>query len=453
MKRIFIFLLVLISLILSACGGGAPAATEPAKSEAVAGEPAANEAPADYPAEVTLTVWTHDQLYLDYFNSRLADWEALHPNTKFTYDFVMDSAAPTNALNAIAAGEQGPDILGIEQGEFPRFMKNGIIAEYFVDLTDQIGDRRSQYAEGRFSIYSYQGRIYALESSLAGSVYYYQPAIFEAAGVEVPTTWEDALEVGAKLHENGSAYSVATNDGSFFEMMLQQRGGLVFDKNGDLVLGDDTNKPMAIEVADLIQRGVANGTFMVVLGGDMWSGATIPVAYQEGKLAGQVMPDWWSSCCLKPAVPEMEGNWRVADPPTWSGGGAKTLVWGGTGFAASSKSPNSAIAVDFLDFMYLGKESQIRRFETINMFPTMFEAANDPRVSGLADPFYGGQKVGEIYAQLAPDVPVWYQSPFRADFRTAAADNQPALFDGSMTPEAFVDEVIRVVQEAIDFAQ
>jgi len=104
MKRIFIFLLVLMSLILSACGGSAPSATETAATEAVAGEPAATLAPADYPAEVKLTVWTHDQLYLDYFNSRLADWEALHPNSKFTYDFVMDSAAPTNALNAIAAG-------------------------------------------------------------------------------------------------------------------------------------------------------------------------------------------------------------------------------------------------------------------------------------------------------------------------------------------------------------
>jgi len=175
-------------ILLSACSGGTPEATEPAANEAVAGEPEATLAPADYPAEVKLTVWTHDQLYLDYFNSRLADWEALHPNTKFTYDFVMDSAAETNAINSIAAGEQGPDILGIREGFYPNFMKNGIIADYFVDLTDRIGDRRSQYAEGRFSIYSYMGGIYALESSLSGSVYYYQPAIFEAAGVEVPTT-------------------------------------------------------------------------------------------------------------------------------------------------------------------------------------------------------------------------------------------------------------------------
>ena len=56
-------------------------------------------------------------------------------------------------------------------------------------------------------LYEVITRIYALESSLAGSVYYYQPAIFEAAGVEVPATWEEALDVGAKLHENGSSYN------------------------------------------------------------------------------------------------------------------------------------------------------------------------------------------------------------------------------------------------------
>ena len=75
---------------MSACGG-APAANQPSATEPAANQPSATEpaeeSPSDNPSEVTLTVWTHDQLYLDYFNSRLADWEALHPDTKFTYDF------------------------------------------------------------------------------------------------------------------------------------------------------------------------------------------------------------------------------------------------------------------------------------------------------------------------------------------------------------------------------
>jgi ABC-type glycerol-3-phosphate transport system substrate-binding protein len=314
--------------------------------------------------DVTLTAWTHDQLYINYFESRLDEFKALHPDINLTFEPTIDSAAPANALNAIAAGEQGPDLLGLERGQFPNFMRNGIIAEYFLDLTDRIGDRREDYAEGRWTIYSYEGRLYGIESSLTASVLYYQPAIFEAAGVEVPTTWEQVLsETGPALVANGSAFTFATNDGSgWFQMYLNQRGGAIFDKDGNFVLGDETNRPLAIEVSTFIQKAVQNGTFMVVLGGDVWGGATLPTAYQEGRLAGTVMPDWWASCCLKSyAGPEMEGKWRAAAPPVWEGGGYKTLNWGGTGWVVSSKSPNAELAWEFLEFMYLGARRERRR--------------------------------------------------------------------------------------------
>jgi ABC-type glycerol-3-phosphate transport system substrate-binding protein len=401
---------------------------------------------------VTLTAWTHDQLYIDYFESRLPEFQALHPEVNITFEPTIDSAAPTNAVNAIAAGESLPDLLGIERGSFPNFMRNGIIASYFLDLTDRIGDRRDEYAEGRWTIYSYEGRIYAIESSLTASVLYYQPAVFEAAGAEVPTTWEQVLnDVGPKLVANGSAFTFATNDGTWFQMYFNQRGGQIFNENGEFVLGDETNRPIAIEVAGFLQQAVQQGIMMVVLGGDVWSGATIPTAYQEGRLAGTVMPDWWASCCLQPGVPDMEGQWAVAAPPRWEDGGFGTLTWGGTGWAVNSNSPHAELAWEFLEFMYLGKESQIARFQAINMFPTMFEAANDPAVTELENPFFGGQRLGEIYAQLAPEVPVWYQSPFGSVANTALGDNLPGLFDGSLTPEAFVDNVVRATQDAIDF--
>lgn len=427
MKKLVIMMVVLVGLLALSIG-----------------------APVYAQQDVTLSLVTHDQLYIDYFNSRLPEWEALHPDIHFTYDF-QHNTDRTQVYQAMAAGEQIPDLVGIEQGDFPNYMKNGAVAEHFVDLTDSIADVRDQYAEGRWSIYSYEGRVYAIESSLTAGVYYYQPAIFEANDVEVPATWEEALDVGAKLAAAGSAFTFATNNGNYFEMMFNERGGNVFDENANYVFNDETNRPLAIEVADLIQRGVQNGTFFVVLGDEVWNGVTIPTAYHEGRLAGTVMPDWWSTCCLQPNVPDMAGQWAIAAPPRWAGGGAGTLSWGGTGFAVNKQSPNAEIAQEFIEFMYLGKESQVQRFEQINMFPTMFEAANDPRVSGLEDEFYGGQKIGEVYAALAPDVPVWYQSPFRSNWLTAVSDNLPALFDGSMTPEAFVDEVHRVTQEAIDF--
>jgi len=403
--------------------------------------------------QVTLSAWTHDQLYLDYFNSRLSEWEAANPDISFTYDFRQVSNAPEAVLTALAAGEEVPDLLGIEQGQFPNYMKDGIIAKHFLDLTDLIGDRRSQYAEGRWALYSYEGRIYAVESQLAASVYYYQPAIFEANGVEVPKTWEEALQQAKDVFgPKGIALGIATDNENWFAMMLNQRGGAVFDQNGEFVLANEENKTLAVEVAAFIQEGVKDGLFLVVPDSEMWSGVTIPTAHREGRLAGEILPDWWSSCCLKPGVEDMAGQWRIAPPFVWEGGGYKTQVWGGTGWAVSTDTDNTDIAWKFLDFMYLGHESQVQRFEKINMFPTMFEAMKDPRVSELTDPFYGDQAVGAVFAEIADGVPVWYQSPFRAAFNTASKDNCPLLFDGTLSPEEFVDELIRVTQEEIEFA-
>ncbi len=65
--------------------------------------------------EVTLTAWTHDELYLNYFESRIPEWEEMHPDINFIYDFQVLSNAPDAALTALAAGEPLPDLLGIEQ--------------------------------------------------------------------------------------------------------------------------------------------------------------------------------------------------------------------------------------------------------------------------------------------------------------------------------------------------
>lgn len=401
--------------------------------------------------EVTLSAWTHDRLYLDYFEARLSEWEAQHPEITFSYDFEVLSDTNGSVLSALAAREPIPDLIGIEQGGFPNFMRDGAVARYFLDLTDLFADNRDAYAEGRLAVYTYDERVFGLESSLTASVYYYQPAIFEANGVEVPTTWEEMLAVGEVLGPKGIALTVATNDGNWLQSMFTQRGANIFNADGEFILNEEENRAKAIEVADLIQRGVANGTFLVLLGDELWSGATVPTSYRQGRLAGQVMPDWWASCCLKPAVEEMAGQWRVAPPPVWEGGGYDTLVWGGTGWAVSSGSPHAELAKEFLEFMYLGVEGQVKKYLEINMFPWMLTAYSDPRISEVEDPFFSGQRLGQIYGQIAAEVPVWYQSPDRAPFITAGVDNLPLLFNGSLTPEAFVDKLIGIVEDSIGF--
>lgn len=401
--------------------------------------------------DVTITMWTHDQLYIDYFLEKAAEWEEQWPDYNITYDFQQIPDAPGAALTAIAAGEPLPDLLGLEISWFPRFMNNGIIDQYFVDLTDLISDRREQFVEGRWSPYAYEGKLYGVESALTAGVYYYQPAIFEEYGVEVPTTWEEFLQTGGELGEQGVALSVMTNDSQGpFHMYFLQRGGVIFDESGEFVFGEEANREIAIEVADFIQQGVQNGTFFLSLGDDFW-GASIPTAFSEGRLAGIVMPDWYAGCCLKPGVPDMAGEWRVGPMPVWEAGGYSTSVWGGTAFAISKDTENLELVWSLLDYAYMTLDGQLDRYDAIQFYPTMYEALDHPRITDVEDPFFGNQKIGQVFADVALDTPVYYQSPNRQYFLNALGDNLPLLFDGTLSPEEFVDEIIFITQDEIDF--
>ena len=401
---------------------------------------------------VTITMWTHDQLYIDYFLERAAEWEQRHPEYEITYDFQQMPDPLTAALTAISARQPLPDLLGIEIGMMPGFMQGGAVARYFVDLSDRIADRRDEFIEGRLSPYMYEGGLYGLESALTASVYYYQPALLEEHGVDVPTTWEEFLQAGEIMAEHGVAMTVASTDAQgAFPMLLLQRGATVFDESGDFVLGEEPNRSIALEVLDYMRAGIDNGTFYTISAAEFW-GPTLPTAFREGRVAGIVMPDWYAGCCLQPGVEDMAGAWRVAPIPVWEGGGHTTTTWGGTGFAIAADSPHVELVWDLLEDAYGTLDGQLARYESIGFYPTMHEALEHPRVTEIRHDFFGGQQIGQVFSEVALDVPPLYQSPHRGFFLTALGDNLPLFFEGAYTSEEFLDAVIRITEDEISFA-
>ncbi|MAU08344.1 MAG: hypothetical protein CL607_00865 [Anaerolineaceae bacterium] len=402
--------------------------------------------------DVTLTLWTHDGLYVEFFSARAEEWAAeYHPDINFTFDFQVVTDVDTVVLSNLAAGEPLPDILGIEQGQFPRYMRDGIIDQAFVNLTDLIGDKYDEIAEGRWTLYNYEGGIYGVDSGLSTVAYFYQPAVLESVGAEVPTTWSEFLETGAAAAEQGTSLAFISDDASMFQMYFLQRGGQVFDVDGNFVFGEEANREIALEVLDLWRQGVDSGAFETFLTGEMWTATPIE-EYQSGQLAGSIMADWYGDYIIKPQAEDMAGEWRIAPMPVWDDGeGLGTSVWGGTGFAVSKDSPNAELAWELIDYGFLTYEGQVLRYEEIGYYPTMISAFEDDRVVGFEDPFYGGQPIGEIWAETVTEVPVWYQSPYRAVWNDAITERMPLFFDGSMDAQTLIDEVIFIVEDEIAF--
>ena len=396
---------------------------------------------------VTIKMWTHDDLYRQFFQKRIDMMNENNPDYKIVLDTQIMPNTITSLITATVAGEDLPDLIGVEQGWFPTLMEDANVESFLVDLTDKIGDRYDDYVQGRWALYSYEGRIYGLESALTASVLYYQPAIFEQYGVAVPTTWEEYIEAGKELALHGVKIGVMDNDASgIFSMMFLQRGGQFFDQEGNLVLGEGKNRDAAIMVLDMLREALDANALQVVLGNEFW-GATIPTAFSTGKVAGMVAPDWYNTSVLQPGVKSMAGEWSVAPMPVWSdGSGYRTSVWGGTGFAITKSSKIQDIVWEVLDDAYMSLDGQLDRYKTIGFYPTMYEALSSPSVTEEEHSFFGGQKIGAVFADVALETPPLWQSSARPFLLQAMVDNLPLFIEDKLSSSELIDTLVAITE-------
>lgn len=398
--------------------------------------------------EITISMWTHDYLYVEFFTRRGEEWAAMHPEYKVKFDFTQipyDQLWP-KILTALAAGKGVPDLIGIEINAFSRFMKGDIAEKTLVDLTPFIGEERDKFL--RWEPYMHKGKIYGVESALCPVVFYYRKTIFDQAGIATPiSTWEEFLEAGRKLKEKGYYIAAIESSGDaphHFLALYYQQDGAVFDGEGKLMAEDD---PRAIAALRLLQEGVREGILWPTAS---YYGAPHFAALKEGKVVGNYMPDWWSVYYQKPQVPEQAGEWRIQLLPAWKEGGRRSSTAGGTGFAITKYAKKPELVFDFLHYTYMTKENQIKRFLELQYFPTMIEAITDPRITEFSDPYYGDQKIGQVFSEAALQVPIQWQSPYWSEamqilYKEAVT---PAVA-GKKTPEQALKDAVTKIREVM----
>ena len=428
--------------VLAACAPAKTAVVTPTEQKVA-------EAPSAQKEAVTLSMWTHDNLYVQFYNKCGEVWKANYPQYDITFNFQQLPDVFTKMLASLSAGTEVPDLFGLEQGAFGTYTKDDLIDDKFVDITPMITPERAKFVENTWIKYTYKGKVYGVESALCTVGYYYQPAVLEKAGAtELPKTWEEFMDLGINAAKNGIYLSALDSEGAgIFDMLFMQRGGLYFDKDSAFVFGESPNREMALEVMNYIKSGVDNKVFWPA-GGEFW-GAGIMAAHKEGKVMGLPAADWWSDSLLKTNAGDQSGNWRIALLPKWKGGGFGSSVWGGTGFVVTKASKHVDLAWDLIHYTYMTKENQIDRYFTIHYLPHMYEALDDPRFTGAKDVYYGDQTIGQVWSEAAKDMPLYYQSPVRGDLNTELGTQLTNMYAGTTTPDAAMDAVVAKVKQAI----
>lgn len=420
-----------------ALGPTLAACAPPAAAPASGGEAAA---PAADTAK-TLELWTFVNTHARWFRSMAEDYtKEKDPDFTLNVSEIAYGDMHDKTLIALQSGGVGaPDLVDIEQGRFGGFLRGEDPG--LVDLADRLneGGYLEQLVAAREALYSFQGKIYGIEHALTPVVLYYRHDLWSAAGLDPQTfaTWDDYIAGASQVAKD----DVLATRFPPHDVLLRQRGSDYFDADGNVTLDSaDSVETMEWILALRDQHKVADQ------GPDTdeawWA------AVQAGKYLSQVGADWYAGF-FKDNAPDGAGQWMAAPLPAWEAGGARTSCFGGTGSCITKTSKFVDDAWNFQQYSMLSVEGNVRRFEMTNLFPPFIPAMENERLH-KADEYFNGQDLGKVFADVGPQVPAQYQSPYRAELNSQIGPMWQDVYDGVVQPADAFAEVAKTIRDMME---
>lgn len=234
------------ALALSACSGGTDTPAEPAD-------------PADVSGEVTMWMYPviRDQAASQtYWNDIEASFEEEYPDVDLSIELQTFDQRDAQISAALAAGS-GPDIVLITPDQAATYLNVGGL----LPVDDAIADSRDDFFEGTLTAATFEDELYGVPLFQNVFTTAYNKAAFDAAGLELPETWDDIREAAPVLAEQGIAVmdyagsAEQTLNLSFYPF-LWQAGGSVFTEDGSDIAFDSEEGIEALQfLVDLKEEG------------------------------------------------------------------------------------------------------------------------------------------------------------------------------------------------------
>lgn len=416
---------VLLTAVLSGCTGGEgsqPAQGETANDSQKPGKP------------VALNLWTSNELHQKYYQKTAELWKKDHPEQpiELTVDNYPNAEMHNKLLIALQSGVGAPDIVDINVNFFSNFMKGDI---QLVELNKLVEPVKDKYVQSRLDIYTKNGKLYGLPFHVGATVVYYNKELLDKAGVNADNikTWNDFTEAGKKVvaatGKPMTAFEV-TNQRPFWPMIVQ-RGSDYLDKNGNVILDNETNIKTLNTMKDMMYK---DKIAIAMPGGDT-SKEEFFSFMNKGEMAALIMPMWYMSRFLA-YMPDLKGKIQVRPMPVFEQGNDRSAGMGGTATSVTKQSKNQEVAMQFLAYAKMTKEANIRIWQELKFDPPRWDVWDSPELQ-KPDEYFANEKVFNVLIQMKDEI----KSPSMTELSTAAQDivNSSVMFkslkDQSQTPE------------------
>lgn len=250
-----------------------------------------------------------------------------------------------------------PDVVNI-WGQ-PAFLDEVLEAGVLAELNE------ADYADygfiaGSLEGFKKDGKLYGLPRNTDIQIIYYNQKMFDDNGWEVPTTYEDLIDLCKTIKDVGIT-PIAMDGGDGWPMacfltdiLVKIAGTDYADIVSNAIATGDFTAPEIQQATQLLVSAADAGAFQT--GYDTQDYGTAQNLFTNGQAAMFAMGSWESSMALNEDIPEeVRTNIRAFTlPPIADGkGGANDIAaWNGGGYAVSANSEVKEEAIKFLNYMY-----------------------------------------------------------------------------------------------------
>ena len=410
-----------------------------AGAAAVAGTSACTP-PSSPTSKGDLDLWTFADTHAGWFEEMAKEFEQ-ETGIKVAVSLISGGSLFQQLLiNLKAGGLNTPDLCDIEQGAFGSFLIGRSVP--FVDIGPKLAAKGydKQLVGARQALYSWKGGVYGVEHALTPVTLFYLREPWEKAGVDPASlrTWDEFADaVRDSFPPTTRGLPIPGHD-----VILRQRGGDYFDADGDVALDSELSVDTMQWLLDQERRGVASQP-----PGWVTDGLT-PAEFAEfraAKLVSLVSPDWYAGA-ISGQADDLSGKWGACPLPAFEAGGRRASCLGGTGLTILKTSKRQDTAWRFMEFAMLRVPAVVKRYKAINLYPPFIPAWSDPEMHDPI-PFFDGQDIGKLYADVGREVPPQYQSPYRPQLSTQELGPRMLdIYQRKRSPQEVFAEVSRAVR-------
>jgi multiple sugar transport system substrate-binding protein len=360
--------------------------------------------------ETTIEFWTwvpNSQVAVDAFEKK-------YPN--INVELVQTNAAEheQRLRTAISAGTGIPDVVGLQNYSVSSF----VLTKDILDLAPYgAADMKDKFTEAGWKASAVGDGVYGIPQDVAPAATFYRKDLFEKAGVQFPTTWDEFAKAAPIIKEKTGSYIANISAADIAVLARQGSDGPMTDWDGNEGVTISVNNPGAKNVVqfwqDLIDKDLVSTEAILT---DSWF---------QGIAAGKYAT-WtagaWAPVFLKGPAASSAGLWQVAPMPQWDQNNPVSVNMGGSALAVSKTTKSPIVAAEFAKWIDASQEGVDINTNKLSLFPSTTAILNDPAWTERKDEFFGGQTINAVFADVAKESVQDTPLPFSGYYTSSTND-------------------------------